>query len=104
MTKEMQELIDRELNAALESGDAKLVDRALINSQRALADCQLKTAERVKTIAADHPVLVEDVKEIKALVSAARRKAWDIGLSALKWIIVGGGGVEFLRYLVTGHP
>lgn len=104
MTKEMQELIDRELNAALESGDAKLVDRALINSQRALADCQLKTAERVKTIAADHPVLVEDVKEIKALVSAARRKAFDVGLSALKWIIVGGGGVEFLRYLVTGHP
>ena len=104
MTKEMQELIDRELNAALESGDAKLVDRALINSQRALADCQLKTAERVKTIAADHPVLVEDVKEIKALVSAARRKALDVGLSALKWIVVGGGGVEFLRYLVTGHP
>ena len=104
MTKEMQELIDRELNAALESGDAKLVDRALINSQRALADCQLKTAERVKTIAADHPVLVEDVKEIKALVTAARRKAWDIGLSAIKWILLGGGGVEFIRYLATGHP
>ena len=104
MTKEMQELIDRELNAALESGDAKLVDRALINSQRALADCQLKTAERVKTIAADHPVLVEDVKEIKALVTAARRKALDVGLSALKWIVVGGGGAEFIRYLATGHP
>ena len=104
MTKEMQELIDRELNAALESGDAKLVDRALINSQRALADCQLKTAERVKTIAADHPVLVEDVKEIKALVTAARRKAWDIGLSAIKWILLGGGGVEFIRYFLTGHP
>ena len=104
MTKEMQQLIDRDLNAALESGDAKLVDRALINSQRALADCQLKTAERVKTIAADHPVLVEDVKEIKALVTAARRKAWDIGLSALKWILLGGGGAEFIRYLATGHP
>ena len=104
MTKEIQELIDRDLNAALESGDAKLVERALINSQRALADCQLKTAERVKTIAADHPVMVEDVKEIKALVSAARRKAWDIGLSALKWIVVGGGGVEFIRYVATGHP
>lgn len=104
MTKEMQQLIDRELNAALESGDAKLVERALINSQRALADCQLKTAERVKSIAADHPVMVEDVKEIKALVTAARRKAWDIGLSALKWIVVGGGGVEFIRYLATGHP
>ena len=74
MTKEMQELIDRDLNAALESGDAKLVDRALINSQRALADCQLKTAERVKSIAADHPVLLEDVKEIKALVAAARAR------------------------------
>lgn len=104
MTQEMKELIDHELNAALESGDAKLVDRALINSQRALADCQLKTAERVKTIAADHPVLVEDVKEIKALVTAARRKAWDIGLSALKWILLGGGGAEFIRYLATGHP
>lgn len=104
MTKEMQELLNRELDAALEAGDAKLVDRALINSQKALADCQLKTAERVKTIAADHPVLVEDVKEIKALVTAARRKAWDIGLSALKWILLGGGGAEFIRYLATGHP
>ena len=104
MTPEMQKMLDRELDAALESGDAQLVDRALINSQKALADCQMKTAERVKTIAADHPVLVEDVKEIKALVSAARRKALDVGLSALKWIALGGGGVEFLRYLVTGHP
>ena len=102
--EEMQELIDRDLNAALESGDAKLVDRALINSQRALADCQLKTAERVKAIAADHPVLVRDVKEIKVLVQKAKRKVWEVGLSALKWIIVGGGGVEFIRYLVTGHP
>ena len=31
MTKEMQELIDRELDDALESGDAKLIDRAVIN-------------------------------------------------------------------------
>ena len=104
MTQEMKELIDRELDAALESGDAKLIDRAVINAHKAVADCQLKTAERVKIIAADHPVLVEDVKEIKALVTAARRKAWDIGLSAIKWILLGGGGVEFIRYLATGHP
>ena len=103
MTKEMQELIDRELNAALESGDAKLVDRALINSQRALAGCQLKTAERVKAIATDHPVLVEDVKEIKALVQKAKRKVWEVGLTAIKWIVVGGGGVEFIRFLITGR-
>lgn len=31
MTQEMKELIDRELDAALESGDAKLIDRAIIN-------------------------------------------------------------------------
>ena len=103
MTKEMQELIDRELNAALESGDAKLVDRALINSQRALAGCQLKTAERVKTIAANQPVLVEDVKEIKALVQKAKRKVWGVGLTAIKWIVVGGGGVEFIRFLITSR-
>lgn len=104
MTKELKEALDRELDIALDSGDAKLIDRAIININKALADCQMKTAERVKTIAADHPVMVEDVKEIKALVSAARRKALDVGLSALKWIVVGGGGVEFIRYLATGHP
>lgn len=104
MTKELKEALDRELDIALDSGDAKLIDRAIINSNKALADCQMKTAERVKTIAADHPVLVEDVKEIKALVSAARRKALDVGLSALKWILLGGGGAEFIRYLATGHP
>ena len=104
MTKELKEALDRELDAALESGDARLIDRAIINSNRAVADCQLKTAERVKTIAQDHPILVADVKEIKQLVSAAKRKAWDIGLSAVKWILLGGGGVEFVRYLLTGHP
>lgn len=103
MTKEMKELIDRELDAALESGDAKQIDRAVINAQKAVADCQLKTAERVKVIALDHPVLVADVKEIKNLVSTAKRKAWDVGLSAIKWIFLGGGGVEFVRYLITGR-
>lgn len=104
MTKELKEALDRELDAALESGDPKLIDRAIINSNRAVADCQLKTAERLKTIATDHPILVADVKEIKALVYAAKRKAFDVGLSALKWIVLGGGGAEFLRYIITGHP
>lgn len=101
MTKEMKELIDRELDAALESGDAKAVDRALINAQKAVADCQLKTSERVKVIAEDHPVLVSDVKEIKALVATAKRTAWQIGFNAVKWILLGGGATEFIRYLAT---
>lgn len=102
MTKELKEALDRELDAALESGDPGLVDRAIINSNKALADCQMKTAERVKTIALDHPALVNDVKEIKNLVSTAKRKAWDVGLSALKWIVLGGGLGEFIRYLASG--
>ena len=104
MTKELKEALDRELDAALESGDAKMIDRAVINAQKAVADCQLKTAERVKVIALDHPILVQDVKDIKELVTAARRKALDVGLSAIKWILLGGGGVEFLRYVLTGNP
>ena len=99
MTKEMKELIDRELEAALESGDSKAVDRALINAQKAVADCQLKTAERVKVIASDHPVLVNDVKEIKAIVERARKTMWQVAFNALKWIALGGGGAEFLRWL-----
>ena len=104
MTKELKEALDRELDVALDSCDAKLIDRAIINSNRALADCQMKTAERVKIIAEDHPVLVNDVKEIKALVTTAKRKIWDVAFSAIKWIALGGGGVEFIRYVLTGHP
>jgi hypothetical protein len=103
MTKELKEALDRELDAALESGDPKMVDRAVINAQKAVADCQLKTAERVKGIWVDHPVLVSDVKEIKELVTQAKRRAWSVAFSALKWIVLGGGGAEFIRYLCQQH-
>ena len=52
MTKELKEALDRELDAALESGDPKLIDRAIINSQKSVADCQLKTAARVERVTA----------------------------------------------------
>ena len=55
MTKEPKEALGRELDAALESGDAKQIDRALINSQKAAptssaagdlagADCHIEDA------------------------------------------------------------
>lgn len=103
MTKELKEALDRELDAALESGDPKQIDRALINSQKAVASCQMKTAERVKVIAADHPLLVQDVRDIKALVSTTRQQLWKVALSAFKWIAIGGGGAEFIRYLASGN-
>lgn len=102
MTEELKQTLERDLETALESGDSRQIDKALVNSNRAVIACQQKMAERVKTIAANQPVLVEDVKEIKALVQKAKRKVWGVGLTAIKWIVVGGGGVEFIRFLITG--
>ena len=101
MTKELKDALDRELETAYETGDARLIDRALINTNKAVADCQMKMAERVKSIYNDHPVLVNDVKEIKAIVERAKSTAWQIGLNAVKWILLGGGATEFIRYLAT---
>lgn len=103
MTKELKEALDRELDMALESGDPKQIDRALINSQKASQECQMKTAERVKVIAIDHPVLVNDVKEIKELVSQAKRRFWQVAMSAIKWIAAGGAGAEFIRFLIQNN-
>ena len=101
MTLELKEALDRELDMALASGDPKQIDRALINSQKAVQDCQLKSAERIKVIAADHPVLVQDVKDIKDIVAKAKRRFRDVAFTAVKWIVVGGGGAEFIRYLIN---
>ena len=101
MTKELKDALDRELETAYETGDARLIDRALINTNKAVADCQMKMAERVKSIYADHPALVSDVKEIKAIVEKAKSTAWQIGLNAVKWIVLGGGATEFVRWLVS---
>ena len=38
MTKELKEALDRELDAALESGDARLVDRAVDKARFGLPD------------------------------------------------------------------
>ena len=104
MTKEMKELIDRELDAALESGDSAAVDRAIVNAMKASNDCQYKTGDRMKVIAIDHPILVADVKEIKNLVATAKKTAWQVGFSAVKWILIGGGGTEFVRWLIEQFP
>ena len=101
MTIELKEALERELATALESGDPKQIDKALVNSNRAVISCQQKMAERVKLIAKDHPMLVSDVKEIKSIVENAKRTAWQIGFNAVKWIVLGGGATEFVRWLVS---
>ena len=50
MTTEMQEHLERLLDSAKTPEE---IDRAMIASMKALIDCQRKTAERVKTLAAE---------------------------------------------------
>ena len=50
MTLELQQTLGRELDDAINSGDAKRIDRAHSNILLALIDCQRKTADRVKEL------------------------------------------------------
>jgi len=103
MTAELKAALDSEMEAALESGDTDRIRDAVAHSTKALCDCQMKTADRVKIIAKDHPQLVNDVKEIKELVAKGHRKLIEAGLAALKWLVIGGGGAEFVRWYFTNH-
>ena len=92
MTIEQQESLSRELEAAVKSGDDKLLDRAHSNILLALIDCQRKTADRVKELR----------------VEADRKKQ---RLEGAKWLwgILGafaasGGGAILLRLLANWKP
>jgi len=50
MTEELQRALDRQLDEAIESGDALRITRAQANILKSLMDCQRKTAERVKKL------------------------------------------------------
>ena len=48
MTDEMAMLIKREFDEAIESGDSRRIDKAVVSYSIAMMDCQKKTATRVK--------------------------------------------------------
>ena len=50
MTLELKESLNSEMNEAVESGDAKRIWLANFRYNKAMADCQYKTARRVKRI------------------------------------------------------
>ena len=50
MTKEMRDLLVDQLDAAKTSEE---IDRAMVGGMKAMVDCQFKTSERVKSIAAE---------------------------------------------------
>lgn len=89
MTAELQESLRRELEAALEAGDDKRLNRAHSNILIALIDCQRKTADRVKAL----------------MVEADRKKA---RIEGVKWLwgilaalAASGGGALILKLLQT---
>lgn len=100
MTKELKDALDAEMEAALDSGDTDRIRDAVAHSTKALCDCQMKTAERVKVIVADHPQLVNDVKAIKALLERGKQTLWHFVKEIGKYLLFGGGAVELLRWML----
>lgn len=75
MTREQQEMIDREYNEAVQANDDKRILRAMGHAVISLVDCQRKTAERVKDMAErDHSFETEldnvrdDVRQLRKTV------------------------------------
>ena len=101
MTIELKEALDAEMDAAMESGDQERINIAQLHYNKAMADCQFKTATRVKDIARDVPEIKEDVKEVKSIVERGKKAFRTVAWSAVKWIVAGGAGAEFARYLIT---
>lgn len=58
MTIEQQESLTRELDGAMQSGDAKRITCAQSNILLAVMDCQRKTSERVKRLGWKFTLLV----------------------------------------------
>ena len=70
MTAELRDAINAEMREARESGDQNRINIAQEHYNRAMCDCQYKTAQRVKEIKADVDEMKSDIKEIKAAVTA----------------------------------
>ena len=90
MTEELQHSLERELEAALASGDDKRLDRAHSNIMLALIDCQRKTAERVKELRIEADRKQHRLQGAKFL--------WEI----LKLGAASGGGALILKALSAG--
>lgn len=91
MTKEMQDVLEREMDDALSIEDQDRKKEAVItvmsHQLRALVDCQRKTSERVKTL----------VKEAED--KAARIKGFKFAIELGKVIVSLGGGALLMKFL-----
>ena len=90
MTEELQSSLARELEAAVDSGDDKRLNRAHSNILLALMDCQRKTAERVKELRIEADRKQHRLQGAKLL--------WDV----LKIAAASGGGAIILKFISAG--
>lgn len=114
MTREQQEMIDREYTEALQANDDKRILRAIGHATISLVDCQRKTSDRVKdmierdrtfensledlrhdlrrvkkTVNEDHEPVITEYREGKLKASGAV-----LLLKILGWVAaVGGSGI-----------
>lgn len=94
MNVEMQHTLDRELEDAqrIENPDRRhdAILTVLVHQCRALTECQLKTAERVKALIAS--------EEAKCNRIAGAKMLWAI----LRYLAAAGGGAAVVRALCAG--
>jgi hypothetical protein len=86
MTKEMRDLLVDQLDAAKTSEE---IDRAMVGGMKAMVDCQFKTSERVKSIAAE--------REAEKNRREGAKWLWGV----LASIASAGGGAVILKLLAA---
>lgn len=65
MTREQQEMIDREYNEAVAANDDKRILRAIGHATISMVDCQRKTADRVKDLVEKDRTIEDDIENMK---------------------------------------
>ena len=66
MTIEQKEMLDEEIETAMESGDENSLRRVMARYIMAIGDCQYKTSNRVKSVKGTVEDVLVDVMHIKA--------------------------------------
>lgn len=75
MTQEMRELLDEEINTALEAKDNERLLRVMARYHKATGDCQAKTSDRVKHLVEVSNATASDVKNLTSAVTTMQTLA-----------------------------
>ena len=65
MTREQQEMIDREYNEAIAANDDKRILRAIGHATISMVDCQRKTSDRVKELVEKDHTIENELENMK---------------------------------------